>query len=289
MAITVLPRNVNPWVAQLPQFVQQLAFQKIGQKFQEKQLEKEQSFREEELKKQRDFRTELSESEQASEDRRLLATQGFQLKKDINVSPAEGYTGEPEDIISIFKHDGKDYVKFKKKGNEPETWKSLKPMVINGVTTYPQISSRGQMKWEKFPPEKEGSNWKEKLDYAQQLKTQLVDYKKKYGTKPSGRTLDQNRLLQKDLVKMAETIDSNPSNPAVKESVEFYNNMSEGTNVYMWKTTKRTFLGDKEEAVRVELPVYEGKQLTASDIKTTLKDNPGMTMEQLLRAIKAIQ
>ena len=40
MAITVLPRNVNPWVAQLPQFVQQLAFQKISQKFQESQAEK---------------------------------------------------------------------------------------------------------------------------------------------------------------------------------------------------------------------------------------------------------
>jgi len=288
MAITVLPRNTNPWVAQLPQFVQQLAFQQIGQKFQDKQLEKRQSFREEELAKQRDFRTELSESEQKSEDRRLLATQGFQLKKDINVSPAEGYTGEPEDIISIFKHNGKDYVKFKKKGNEAETWKSLKPMTINGTTTYPQVSSRGKMKWEKFPPEK-ADNWKEKADYAQTLKTQLVDYKKKHGTKPGGRTLDQNRLLQKDLVKMAETIDSNPSNPAVKESVEFYNNMSEGTNVYLWKTTKRSFLSDKQEAVRVELPVYEGKQLTASDVKTTLKDNPGMTMEQLLKAIRAIQ
>ena len=280
-----LPQHRNPWTEQLPQFVQQLAIQKIGQKFQDKQLEKEQSFREEELAKEREFRDALQSSELQEKNRQRIATEGFELDKSTNVSPADGYTGEPEDVISVFPHNGKTYVKFKKRTKEKKTIQ-LPPIMWKGNKIYRQQDENGKITYDKTRP---ADDWKDKLDYAHKLKTQLVDYKKKYGTKPSGRTLDQNRLLQKDLVKMAETIDSNPSNPAVKESVEFYNNMSEGTNVYLWKTTKRSFLADKQEAARVELPVYEGKQLTASDIKTTLKDNPGMTMEQLLKAIKAIQ
>ena len=36
-----LPQHRNPWTEQLPQFVQQMAFQQIGQKFQEKQYAKQ--------------------------------------------------------------------------------------------------------------------------------------------------------------------------------------------------------------------------------------------------------
>ena len=56
MGITVLPRDTNPWVAQLPQFVQQMAFQQIGQKFQEKRDAKFQDFRAKQLEEQRRFR-----------------------------------------------------------------------------------------------------------------------------------------------------------------------------------------------------------------------------------------
>jgi hypothetical protein len=48
-----LPQHRNPWMEQLPQFVQQMAFQSIGHKFQAKQLQQEQDFRKQENEKQR--------------------------------------------------------------------------------------------------------------------------------------------------------------------------------------------------------------------------------------------
>ena len=50
-----LPQHRNPWMEQLPQFVQQLAFQKIGQKFQKSQAKEQQDFEKQERVKDRDF------------------------------------------------------------------------------------------------------------------------------------------------------------------------------------------------------------------------------------------
>jgi hypothetical protein len=53
MAITVLPRNYNPWTASLPGFFQNLVFQKMSQKFEAGQAEKSREFEAEEGKKTR--------------------------------------------------------------------------------------------------------------------------------------------------------------------------------------------------------------------------------------------
>ena len=149
-----LPQHRNPWVEQLPQFVQQLAFQKIGQKFQDKQAIQRQGFREQELAKEREFRDTLQSSELQEQNRQRIATEGFELDKSTNVSPIDGYTGDPENIVSIFKHNGKDYVKFNKKETNKEStkWEQLPPITIGGARVYRQKNDKGEIKYNRFPP-----------------------------------------------------------------------------------------------------------------------------------------
>ena len=149
-----LPQHRNSWMEQLPQFVQQLAFQKIGQKFQDKQALQRQDYRTQELAKEREFRTGLQSSELKEQNRQRIEAEGFELDKSTSISPIEGYTGDPENIVSIIKHDGKDYVKFNKKetNKESTTWKELPPIIVGGAKVYRQQSNRGEIKYNRFPP-----------------------------------------------------------------------------------------------------------------------------------------
>jgi len=122
MAITVLPRNVNPWVAQLPQFVQQLAFQTIGQKFQAQQANQQQSFREQELVKEREFRTEQENKSREYTTEQKAIDRSFKMGTSKDLQPIEmenlpagmPYTYDP---VS-----GKAFVKYRK----PDTTTQIK-------------------------------------------------------------------------------------------------------------------------------------------------------------------
>jgi hypothetical protein len=109
---------------------------------------------------------------------------------------------------------------------------------------------------------------------------------------PNADTLSKNekRIRDEQVTRMAMSIEDDPDGPGAKQQVTFYNDYAgKSTSVYLWKKTPRVFGKDKEKAIRVDLPVYNGKQLTARDVQTTLSENPGMTMEQFLKAVKAIE
>jgi hypothetical protein len=70
-----------------------------------------------------------------------------------------------------------------------------------------------------------------------------------------------------------------------------FNDFATGNTVYLWRKTKRKFLRDREETIKVDLPIFNGKQVTATDIRETMADpkNKGKTLEDLLRGLKAVE
>ena len=89
MTITVLPRNVNPWVAQLPQFVQQLAFQKIGQKFQEKQADTLQKLESLKLEESRKYDEGLLKESRTYAEKQKELDNSFKLSTTKDMVPVE--------------------------------------------------------------------------------------------------------------------------------------------------------------------------------------------------------
>ena len=82
-----LPQHRNPWMEQLPQFVQQLAFQKIGQKFQEKQTTQQQSFREQEIEEQRGYDKQLTKEQREYVTSERVAGQESRLNLELAKDP----------------------------------------------------------------------------------------------------------------------------------------------------------------------------------------------------------
>jgi hypothetical protein len=112
-----------------------------------------------------------------------------------------------------------------------------------------------------------------------------AEYRRKH---PDTLKKNDRRILDERLVTMAITIENDPEGPGVKQAAKFYNDWAAGPSVYFNKKTK-SWLGDKEEITRVELPFHNGKQLTAVDVRKTLAENKGMTLEDLLRGVGAIE
>ena len=106
---------------------------------------------------------------------------------------------------------------------------------------------------------------------------------------PDSLSINDKRILDKDLTTMSITIESDPEGPGAKQAAKFFNDYATGTSVYLNKKTPRSFLSDKEETIRVDLPVHDGRQITASDIRVTLADpiNKGKNLEDILRGIGA--
>jgi hypothetical protein len=101
----------------------------------------------------------------------------------------------------------------------------------------------------------------------------------------------QRRLLAKDLKDAAQTIDLNSKEPAVKSSIDFFNKMQTGNTVYVWRKKPGKYWGATEQAERVELPYSKklGRRYTATDVRKTLKENPKLTLEELLLKMGAIE
>ena len=114
MAITVLPRNVNPWVAQLPQFVQQLAFQKIGQKFQESQADKRQKIYEQE-----------NETQRETDRKRQEEVDAWKKNTTPGVQEVSNISGIPENTSGFFMNQGKLYAKTSPAAAAPKAPKTL--------------------------------------------------------------------------------------------------------------------------------------------------------------------
>jgi len=127
------------------------------------------------------------------------------------------------------------------------------------------------------------------------LSMDLVKWKAKYKkTNPDTLGINDRRILDKDLTTMAMTLDADPVGPGAKQAAQFFNDYAVGTSVYLNKKGKPTWgglVGAKEETVRVDLPVdpKTGIQITASDIRKTLKEEKTLTLEKLLKMIGAIE
>jgi len=127
------------------------------------------------------------------------------------------------------------------------------------------------------------------------LSMDLVKWKAKYKkTNPDTLDINDRRILDKDLTTMAMTLDADPAGPGSKQAAKFFNDYATGTSVYLNKKGKPSWgglVGAKEETIRVDLPVdpKTGVQITASDIRNTLKEEKTWTLEKLLRMIGAIE
>ena len=122
------------------------------------------------------------------------------------------------------------------------------------------------------------------------LARELNRLNRTYGSKaPGSMTPNQDRLLEKDVASMAMTIEGNKSDPGIKQATVFFNKFNKGNSVYLWKKSTNWYGGSSGEAVRVDLPIIDGQQVTAADIRETMKQNKGKTFEDILKSIGAIE
>ena len=118
----VLPQHRNPWMEQLPRFVQQLAFQKIGQKFQAQQNAQRQGVYAEQKEQDRAFTVEQEKEARVYAEEQKRLDQSFKMGTNKDLQPIEmenlpagmPYTYDP---VS-----GKAYVKYRK----PDTTTQIK-------------------------------------------------------------------------------------------------------------------------------------------------------------------
>jgi hypothetical protein len=247
--IQPLPGARNPWVDSLPRFIQNLALQKVAQNFRAKELEMQREFDEAQDKKRAEAR-----AEQGEKNREAKATEA-KLKRE-TPKPMNKLVKGPE---KYWQHKG-------------------------GVSTKTDIP---------VPPQRTGTSLEDKRNLAQfrhDLRKKLVGYKNTYGSKkPGTMSPNQERLLEKDVASMAMTIEGAKDDPAVKQATVFFNKFNKGNTVYLWTRGKDKWYGGagSEEAVRVDLPVINGKQVTAADIRETRKQNPDKSLEDILKQIGA--
>jgi hypothetical protein len=129
---------------------------------------------------------------------------------------------------------------------------------------------------------------KDKNKLAMDLFKLKAEYKRK---NPDTMDINDRRILDEKLVTMAITIEDDPSGPGTKQAGKFYNDWARGPSVYLHIKTNNKWLSDTEETIRVDLPIKDGRQVTAADIRVTLADpkNRGKTLEDVLRGLGAIE
>ena len=122
MGITVLPRDYNPWVQAMPQFLQNMALQSMSQKFQTKQATERQRIYQEEKKEGRTFQAgQLKESRTYKEEQKEL-DRSFKLKITKDMQPID-QQDLPAGMPYVYdKTSGKFYVKSRK----PDTTNQIK-------------------------------------------------------------------------------------------------------------------------------------------------------------------
>ena len=140
---------------------------------------------------------------------------------------------------------------------------------------------------------------KELAQFKHDLSKKLVDYRKQFGTNPDVLNANQRRLLNDSLMETAQKIDLQPTEPAVKSGIAYFNKMSpsDSTTVYVWRKEKKVpwRFGVKTtkqaQAERVELPYSEklGRKYTIQDVRDIMKANPKDSLETILLNIGAIE
>lgn len=300
--IVQLQRQYSPFQRMLPQFLSNLYFQNSAQRYQTQRAEEERKQQEEDTLRQyktkgyRESEAHIPDVEVAGKG--LMAPKPeFEIKtmggKPFLVKSQKKYGGEttPMEMTEL------------KTTKEGKVWvhnpKSKIKMQVS-PDSVPAMQEQGWQLGQSYAPaktpEEELNLYEQKQNIQLKKSEELAKFNKeldkKYsGTTPETMSPNQRRLLEKDLATMAITIESDKTSPAVKQATEFFNQFATGNSIYLWKKTKRKFLGDKEEAVRVDLPIRDGKQITAEDIRATLADpkNQGKTLEELLIALGAIE
>ena len=265
--IQVLPRNYNPWTQALPGFLQQMVFTNMSQKFQKSQAEERRKFAAEELAEKRKLDSEALTEKRAYE-------------KDLTKESREFVTLEREARQ-------RERLEFEIKKNP-----SLK--LIRGKHFFHLYNDRnGNVTPTKVPvgdPAGGGYDEKKKFaDYKHGLAKELINLRQKYKGAPKTMSPESRRLLDKDLATMAMTIESTPDDPAIKQATVFFNKYAMGDTVYLWKKEKGAIWGESEKAERIRLPVKNGKQITAQDIRDTLVANKDKTLEDVLKHIGATE
>jgi hypothetical protein len=262
MAITVLPQFRNPWVESLPGYLQNMALEKMAHRFKAGELEKSRKFQEEQQKLRLEQQEDLFRRRQELQTGLHLDRQAFETSERIAEQKFKEKQGRGYLTVK-----GKDFY-----------W------VVNKQT--------GEMKKTPVPvAEKAALSLKDRKDlarYKHDLRGQLARLKTRLKG-PRSLTPTDNRLIDTELVRMAMTIEDDPTGPAVKQATVFFNKYAKGNFVYLFKKTKRSFLGEKQEAIRVDLPMRNGRQVTAQDIRDTLRDNPGKTLEVILRDLGVVE
>ena len=105
-------------------------------------------------------------------------------------------------------------------------------------------------------------------------------------------SLTEQRQIAKDVAKAEETIIGNIDNAQAQPHVDLFNQYAGKPYSYIWKEKKGTKIlgmtfGEGGEAVKIPLPVINGKQVTARDVYDTAAQE-GLTYEEVLRLIGAI-
>jgi len=107
-----------------------------------------------------------------------------------------------------------------------------------------------------------------------------------------GLTPIQEKTLDKDIARAEEKIISNPEDEAVKPTIDLFNKWSDKPYMYIWKdeVVTKYFDGKSDEPAqskKIDLPVKNGRQLSAKDIAYTAEEE-GKTIEEVLEAIGAL-
>lgn len=252
--------NQNPWAQFLPAMFQKMTMMNIENKYAMEQF-KQKAIYDAQVKK---------------EDRK------YQERKDIETfnRELEGYRSKlvldkfykaPE-MAMIYDPKNNQYVWGPKKSGA-----IAKPGEVQ--KTPEQIKKEAQARAEgtaagtppstkETPEQKRAADLKIKKDFYEWQ----MNFKKNFPEPPSkGLNANQQRVLDQSLADAGATILNNPESEAVKPHIEFVNKyLSKEPYIYTW-VTKKGFWGEKGKAQRVDLPVKNGKQITAADIKYTIE------------------
>ena len=160
----------------------------------------------------------------------------------------------------------------KLKMTEPEIYKTYKER-----TTPPETPTE--------TPKQRLQREKDLAQFKLGLEKDLINFRADHPKPPDLLDANQRRLLSKDLLLVEEKIIANPEEEAVRPAIDMFNKYADGKHMYLWKKVP-SWGRDTEEAVRVQLPIVNGKQVTPEEVRSTAKQE-GKTVEEILILIGA--
>jgi hypothetical protein len=88
----------------------------------------------------------------------------------------------------------------------------------------------------------------------------------------------------RSVITAGQNIRMNPKNEAVKSDIGFHNKYSTGNTGFFWRSEKKKWARDINEATEVELPIMDGKQVTMEDIRAEAAER-GISPEKVLEEV----